>query len=97
MSTENVAPAETSPEVGGDALKAKARAPMKPIANPFVRWLAYIGLFLVGFVLYWASDLIFEKYITVWLSWIIVVAMSVTALVIWIVDERRIRDDEPLD
>ena len=96
MSSENVAPAETSPEVGGDALAAKALGPKKPITNPFLRWLAYIGLFLVAFVLYWASDLLYETYITVWLSWIIVVAMCVTALVIWIVDERRIRDDDDL-
>ena len=96
MSSENVAAAETSPDPRGDAPTARPPAP-KPIANPFVRWLAYIGLFLVGFVLYWTSDLIFEKYITGLLSWILVVAMSVAALVIWIVDERRIRDDEPLD
>lgn len=68
--------------------------PKKRIENPLARWLAYIGLFLLAFVLYWASDLLFERYITVWLSWVIVAAMSVGALIIWIVDERRHRDDD---
>lgn len=73
-----------------------AREPVEPIKNPITRWLAYIGLFLVAFVLYWASDLLFERYITTWLSWIIVGAMCVSALVILIVDESRRRDDDDL-
>jgi amino acid transporter len=70
--------------------------PKKPRRGPLARWLIYIGLFLVGFVLYWASDLIFERYITNLLSWIIILAMMLAALVIWIIDERRIREDDDL-
>jgi len=70
--------------------------PKKPRRSPLVRWLSYIGLFLVGFVLYWASDLIFERYITNWLSWVIILLITLAALVIWVVDERRIREDDDL-
>jgi uncharacterized membrane protein YcjF (UPF0283 family) len=53
------------------------------------RWVLYVLVGVVGFVLYWVSDLLFQRYITVTWSWVLVVAVSVTALVAWIIDEVR--------
>lgn len=63
------------------------------LRNPAVRWAVYIGLFLVGFVLYWLSDLLLEGVIGSLVSWLIVVVMAVFAFVVWVRDERRLARD----
>lgn len=57
-----------------------------------VRWIRGIALFVVGFVLYWLCDLLLMKPLGALLSWLIVIAMAVLALVVWLVDEHRQND-----
>ncbi|MFC4242656.1 hypothetical protein ACFOYW_04660 [Gryllotalpicola reticulitermitis] len=59
--------------------------------------LSGIGIGIVGFVLYWVVDSLFggfPKYHTMFWSWVAMIVTSLFGAVVWIIDERRHRDDE---
>ncbi len=66
-------------------------------SNPVDRWAIGIGIFIVGFLAYWFSDLILTRYIGKGASWLIVGLMAIVALVVWIVDERRLNQEHGED
>ncbi len=68
---------------------ATAGPRMRAMRNPALRWLIYVGLIVLAFVLYWCSDLMFSSLITLSGSWILVGVIAAVGAVIWIVDERR--------
>ncbi len=74
-----------------------ARAEKTSRSHPVLRWVIGIAVFIIGFFAYWLSDLFLDKYIGFGTSWIIVGVMAVIALVVWIVDERRLSRDHRVE
>jgi type VI protein secretion system component VasK len=61
------------------------------------RWLVRLGFTILGVVAYAISINMFSGYPqwhTAQISWVVIIAFSVAAAVIWIVDERRHSDDD---
>jgi hypothetical protein len=73
--------------------RREPRPPMGRTARVF----GCIGLGIIGFALYWLCAGMFDgypQYHTRLLTWIAISVLAAIGLVVWIVDERRHRDDE---
>ena len=72
------------------------RSPRPATVRVLLRLLYVAGLILLGNLLFWTSDGIFSGYPQAHselLSTIAMIAIALTGGVIWIVDERRHRDE----
>jgi apolipoprotein N-acyltransferase len=70
---------------------------VKPRRSATARVFGGIGIGVLGFVLYWVCDGLFDgfpKYNTYFWTWFFVIALVLFGAVVWIVDERRHRDDD---
>jgi len=78
-------------------LRSGADRPSRPLyVRALLRLLYVLGLVLLGNLLFWTSDGIFSGYPQAHsglLSTIAMVAIALAGGVIWIVDERRHRDE----
>ena len=75
---------------------AEGRSPRPAPVRVLLRLLYVLGLILLGNLLFWTSDGIFSGYPQAHselLSTIAMVAIALAGGVIWIVDERRHRDE----
>lgn len=61
--------------------------------NTPVRVLAGVGWFLLAFVLYWVCEGIFEG-VSKSLVTFAMLAVALTGGITWIVDDRRVHDDD---
>jgi uncharacterized membrane protein len=72
------------------------RSPRPAPVRVLLRLLYVVGLILLGNLLFWTSDGVFSGYPQAHsglLSTIAMIAIALTGGIIWIVDERRHRDE----
>jgi hypothetical protein len=70
---------------------------VKPRLSAPARVFGGIGVGILGFVLYWVCDGLFDgfpKYNTYFWTWFVVIALVLFGAVVWIIDERRHSDDD---
>jgi len=80
----------------GDARNGTGRRSWPGPVRVLRRLLYVVGLILLGNLLFWTSDGVFSGYPQAHsglLSTLAMIAISLTGGVIWIVDERRHRDE----
>jgi TM2 domain-containing membrane protein YozV len=78
-------------------MSAKQTAKAKPRLSMPARVFGGIGIGILGFVLYWVCDGLFDgfpKYNSYFWTWVVVIALCLFGAVVWIVDERRHSDDD---
>jgi hypothetical protein len=78
-------------------MSTKQTDKVKPRRSAPARVFGGIGIGLVGFVLYWVFDGMFDgfpKYNSYFWTWFVVIAFVLFGAFVWIRDERRHRDDE---
>ena len=72
-----------------EKVKARRSAPARLFAG--------IGIGVLGFVLYWVCDGLFNgfaKYNSYFWTWVVVLALVLFGAAVWIRDEHRHRDDD---
>ncbi len=78
-------------------MSTKPSSDVKPRRSLVARVFGGIGVGILGFVLYWVCDGLFDgfpKYNTYFWTWFVVIALVLFGAFIWIRDERRHSDDE---
>jgi TM2 domain-containing membrane protein YozV len=78
-------------------MSTKQTDKVKPRSSTTARVFGGIGIGLLGFVLYWVCDGMFDgfpKYNSYFWTWVFVIALVLFGAIVWIRDERRHRDDE---